>query len=334
MAVSLRFLLLVLVMLSIPQGDCQTEYNRLNQNLEGFFDDLEYYHKIVSEKQISLAKHADTLRSLAGEVDKVHKEAAADLAWKAGAAVGGDLINIGGLVLEFLKTGSPLISVVGQGISLLGAYAHETAQEDQLETHSQMKNIAEGIFRACERDLEEMSGMFQEMVDKFSNLEQEQGLLGTVLHKKLMEIKIRFPHFQLPKIKGRYINVKSRTVDFMVNLATASGGIRAVKKYFGSSKEVSPAPDGALRELSAVEKRMSTTHLAIHLAKGAIAAVQLYQDGKDFYQDLLHLKAGARSELAESLWEVASSIDGVIETLHGSFPEEMRGRSWWGGRLF
>lgn len=348
-------LVLVLVAGSISEGDQLQLEERLYKKLERFCDNLEDFNEGVTRKRESLERHAASLRFIADEMDKVHKDVTEDVVFWSSISVGGDLIHAGGIILDYMGKASPMVSVVGLGISCIGGYLRESACSS--EQDHQMKNqiFADKTFKECEEDLQEISTLYRELQGKAQDLAEEEGLSGTKFQKMMMEIKIRLSYLQPARIEKKYSDLTSHLLKVMLALVSNSEQILAVKDTFlkstpvgGSQKseaispvsqqsigemprdasleplprETDPLYDGASKEVAAVPRKKEN---AKYLAKAVTAAASLYQDGKELYKGIMHLNEGARSELAKNLREVAAYLENVILRLGRILPKEDQG---------
>ncbi|XP_078542469.1 uncharacterized protein LOC144828267 [Lissotriton helveticus] len=330
------------------QGDGGEQDNRLYKKLEKFSDQLEDFNHLVSIKKVSLAKHAASLRVVAAEMDKVHQEVTKGQVVGAGVAVGGGLVSATGLALEVFKEASPLTSLAGEAISLIGSYCQSTASSKEQEKETKTVIRANNILDSCERDLKEISDTYLITQAIFKFLEEEEEHHGTIFQKKLLEIKTRFPHFLPPKIKSNHMNFNAKLVSFAVTLAKKYELIKSTKdKLFGSTKEMpNPASrpikgedfkegkaqstkGGDFKEKTAESTKgedfkegtvqstkVSRTTRVLQAAQAAHTAAFVYQNSKELYNGITHLNEGARSELAENMRDVASNIEEVIRSLN------------------
>ncbi|XP_078500736.1 uncharacterized protein LOC144755556 [Lissotriton helveticus] len=321
MEVFFSFLLLGSSVAGFVQGDGWEQDNRLYKKLEKFSDQLEDFNHAVSIKKVSLTKHAASLRVVAAEIDKVHQEVTTGQVVGSGVAVGGGLITATGIALEVFKEASPLTSLTGEAISLLGSYCQYTASSKEQE--EEMKNgiLANKILDLCEQDLKEISDMYLIIQARFMFLEEEEEHHGIIFQKKLIEIKTRFPHFLPAKIKRNHMDLNRKLVSFVVTAAKKSGLIESTKdKFFASPKEMpdpasQPTKGGDFKEETALSTKVSRTSRVIQAAQAASTAAYLYQNSKELYNGITHLNEGARSELAENIRNVASNIEEVIQSL-------------------
>lgn len=313
-------------MAGLFQGDRSERHNRLYTKLENFCDQLEDFHHVVSIKKDSLAKHAASLHFVAAEIDKVHQEVAKDKVIGAGIAVGGGLLSATGMALEAFKKASPLTYLAGEAISLLGSYYQSTAWSKEQE--EEMKNgiLANKILDSCELDLKEISDMYLIIRATFMFLEEEEELHGTIFHKKLMEIKTRFPHFLPAKIKRNHMDLKRQLVSFGVNVAMKSGLVTSTKEMLNPASQpikgggvkkrtVLSRKGGDFKEGTALSTKVRRTSKVIQVAQAASTAVYLYQNSKELYSGITHLNEGAISELAENMRNVATHIEELMQTL-------------------
>ncbi|XP_069478282.1 uncharacterized protein [Ambystoma mexicanum] len=333
--VSLGILLLVSAVFGIIQGDHQKLEDRLNQRLEGLCDDLEDFNSILARKRHSLEKHAMSLRFIADEMDTIHKDIAKDMVMLSAVAFAGDALNMGGVVLDYMGKGSSVISLVGKGISTVGGYLRESASSSE-EQHFHNKKVADKTFAECEQDLHEISDLHHEIKAKLQDLEYEEGLLGTKIHQKFMEIKRRLNYFKPSAIEKKYDDLKSNLITFVASLAIYTETVTSLKDTF--SKETSksaiiepfvgqtnPTPSGSSEVVSGEIVKKGPLANAGHIVKAGVAAASLYRDGKELYKGILHLNQGAKSKLAENLREMAAYLDNVIERLDRMLPKGSRG---------
>ncbi|XP_078541470.1 uncharacterized protein LOC144826888 [Lissotriton helveticus] len=316
------------------QGNGGEQDNRLYIEVETLCDQLEDFNRVVSIKKVSLAKHVTSVRLIADEIDKVHQEVTKGKVVGAGVAVSGGLITATGFALDVFIGAWPLTSLAGEAISLIGSYFKFTASSK--EQKEETKNVirANEILDLCQQDLKEISDRYLKIQERFMFLEEEKELHGTILNKKLMEIKIRFPHFLPPKIKSNDVGLKTDLVSFVINVATYSGLITSIKdKLFGSSKEMpNPATQlikgGDLKEETALSTKVSRASSVIQVAQAAYTAASttffLYQNLRELYNGITHLNKGSRSEMAENMRDVASNIEEVIESLDQDLKKESK----------
>ncbi|XP_069478120.1 uncharacterized protein [Ambystoma mexicanum] len=336
METSLGILMLVSVVLGITRGDHQKLEDRLYRRLEGLCDDLEDFNTVLTRKRDSLEKHAMSLRFIADEMDTIHKDAAEDMVMWSAVAFTGDALNLGGVVLDYMGKGSPVISLVGIGISTVGGYLRESASSGEEEQHFHNKKVADKTFAECEQDLHEISDLHHEIKAKLLDLEYEEGLLGTKIHQKFMEIKRRLNYFKPSAIEKKYDDLKSNLVTFVASLAIYAETVPSLKDTF--SKETSksaiiepfvgqtnPTPSGSSEVVSGEIVKKGPLANAGHIVKAGVAAASLYRDGKELYKGILHLNQGAKSKLAENLREMAAYLDNVIERLDRMLPKGSRG---------
>ncbi|KAJ1196016.1 hypothetical protein NDU88_005276 [Pleurodeles waltl] len=303
----------------------------LFKRVEKLCDQLEDFNHVVSVKKHSLAKHAANLHFVADEIDKVHREVTKGQVVGAGIAVGGGLIATTGIALEVFKKASPLTYIAAEAISLLGNYYQSTSWSKEQEEDMKNGIIANKILDSCEHDLQVISDMYRIIQARFMFLEEEEGLHGTIFHKKLTEIQIRFPHILPPKIKRNHVDFKSQLSSFVLNVAMKSGLITLAKdSFFGSSYDAPQfMKDADFKQGTALSTKVSRTSKVIQVAQAASTAVFLYQNSKELYKGIIHLNEGARSELAENMREVAAHIEEVIRSLDENIPKEQRWFESW-----